>query len=81
MSAPNNEYQPSGEGVEGAHTADTTQNDYKSRTGQSQIPVVGDEARIEDPIDERTADSDAQLGMSPNSNDTRGMVYDTDCCG
>ncbi|KIW65378.1 hypothetical protein PV04_07643 [Phialophora macrospora] len=61
MSAPNDEYRPSGEGVEGAHTTDTTQNDYKSRTGQSQIPVVGDEARIEDPIDERTADSDAQL--------------------
>ncbi|KAJ9610377.1 hypothetical protein H2200_005154 [Cladophialophora chaetospira] len=61
MSAPNDEYQPGSEGVESAHTADTTQNDYKSRTGQSHIPVVADNAAVEDGIDRRTADSDAQL--------------------
>ncbi|EXJ56874.1 hypothetical protein A1O7_07218 [Cladophialophora yegresii CBS 114405] len=66
MSAPGDEYQPGDEGVEAAHTADTTQNDYKSRTGQSHIPVVGDETNVEDPIDERTADSDAQLARDDN---------------
>lgn len=61
--APGDEYQPGTEGVETAHTSDTTQNDYKSRTGQSHIPVVGDESTIEDPIDANTADSDGQLGV------------------
>ncbi len=64
MSAPNDDYQPGSEGVEGGHTADTTQNDYKSRTGQSQIPVVSDDAPIEDGVNGATADSDAQLGSS-----------------
>lgn len=64
MSAPNDDYQPGAAGVESAHTADTTQNDYKSRTGQSHIPVVGDNAGVEDGISRATADSDAQLGSS-----------------
>lgn len=55
MSAPDSEYQPG--------TADASQDDYKSRTGQSEIPVVGDGTRIEDPIDANTADSEEQLGM------------------
>jgi hypothetical protein len=38
-------------------------NDYQSRTGQSEIPVQRDEASIEDPIDPDTADSDKVLGM------------------
>ena len=38
-------------------------NDYASRTGQSEIPVQKDEASIEDPIDADTADSDKTLGM------------------
>jgi hypothetical protein len=38
-------------------------NDYASRTGQSEIPVQKDEAAIEDPIDPDTADSDTVLGM------------------
>ncbi|CAD0098669.1 unnamed protein product [Aureobasidium mustum] len=38
-------------------------NDYQSRTGQSEIPVQKDEATIEDPIDPDTADSDKVLGM------------------
>ncbi|KEF61396.1 uncharacterized protein A1O9_02962 [Exophiala aquamarina CBS 119918] len=61
MSTPNDDYQPGTEGVEASHTADTTQNDYKSRTGQSHIPVVGDDSKIEDPIEANTADSDEQL--------------------
>lgn len=62
MSAPDSEYQPAGEGLEGSTGADTIQNDYKSRTGQSQIPVQSDEAPVEDPIDANSADSDEQLG-------------------
>jgi hypothetical protein len=61
--APGDEFQPGTEGIEAAHAADTTQNDYKSRTGQSHIPVVGDDSNIEDPINANTADSDDQLGM------------------
>ncbi|OAP63319.1 hypothetical protein AYL99_02546 [Fonsecaea erecta] len=59
--APGDEYQPTGEGLEGSTTADTVQNDYKSRTGQSHIPVQGDDAPVEDPIDANKADSDEQL--------------------
>lgn len=42
---------------------DATDNDYASRTGQSEIPVQKDEASVEDPIDPATADSDKTLGM------------------
>lgn len=42
---------------------DSMDNDYASRTGQSEIPVVKDDAQIEDPIaDDGTADSDEALG-------------------
>jgi hypothetical protein len=34
---------------------------YKT-SGNDTVPVVSDDVRIEDPIDARTADSDAQLG-------------------
>jgi hypothetical protein len=37
-------------------------NDYKSRTGQNEIPVQSDEKPVRDPIDAETADSDEQLG-------------------
>lgn len=37
-------------------------NDYKSRTGQSHIPVQGDDKPVEDPINPDTADSDESLG-------------------
>lgn len=60
--APGDEYKPTSEGVEGSAGPDTSQNDYKSRTGQSAIPVQSDEAPVEDPIDAKTADSDEQLG-------------------
>lgn len=42
----------------------TTQDDYASRPGQKDVvPVQSDNAEVEDPIDEETADSDQQLGM------------------
>ena len=63
MSAPNDDYPPGPDGVETSHTADTIQNDYESRSGQSHIPVVADDSNIEDPIDGGIADSDEQLGM------------------
>ncbi len=46
-------------------SGDAVDNDYKSRTGQSHIPVQSDQAPVEDPIDPATADSDETLGMSP----------------
>ena len=39
-------------------------NDYKSRTGQSHIPVQSDDAPVDDPINPETADSDETLGKS-----------------
>jgi hypothetical protein len=45
-------------------TGDFQDNEYQSRTGQSEIPVQTDDKPVEDPIDPDTADSDAQLGMS-----------------
>ena len=42
---------------------DSMDNDYKSRTGQSHIPVQSDDAPVSDPIDPATADSDATLGI------------------
>jgi hypothetical protein len=43
--------------------AGISDNDYKSRTGQSEIPVQSDDAPVESGIDPDTADSDQQLGM------------------
>jgi hypothetical protein len=43
-------------------TGEVQDNDYKSRTGQNEIPVQADDKPVEDPIDPETADSDAQLG-------------------
>ncbi|MCJ1360976.1 hypothetical protein MMC16_000071 [Acarospora aff. strigata] len=40
---------------------DAKDNEYVSRTGQSEIPVQKDEAPVEDPIDPATADTDEQL--------------------
>lgn len=47
---------------DGALAGTVSDNDYVSRTGQSQIPVQKDEAPVEDPIDPATADSVEQLG-------------------
>jgi hypothetical protein len=43
-------------------TGEFQDNEYQSRTGQSEIPVQADDKPVEDPIDPDTADSDAQLG-------------------
>jgi hypothetical protein len=39
-------------------------NEYKSRTGQSEIPVQSDEAGVEATEYDNGGDSDKQLGMS-----------------
>lgn len=41
---------------------DVVDNDYKSRTGQSQIPVQADEAPVEATEYDNGGDTDAQLG-------------------
>ncbi|KAK5071231.1 hypothetical protein LTS08_000130 [Lithohypha guttulata] len=49
-------------GTERPNQPDSVDNDYKSRTGQSTIPVVGDgSADAGGYTDSKTADSDAQL--------------------
>ena len=45
-----------------APTGDVQDPEYKSRTGQSHIPVTDDNVPVEDPINAETADSDQQLG-------------------
>jgi hypothetical protein len=44
---------------------DAVDNDYKSRTGQSEIPVQSDEAAVEATEYDNGGDSDKQLGMLP----------------
>jgi hypothetical protein len=41
---------------------DISDNEYKSRTGQSEIPVVSDNQVEEGGVDPATADSDEMLG-------------------
>jgi hypothetical protein len=59
-------------------TGEVQDNEYQSRTGQSEIPVQSDNKAVEDPIDPDTADSDAQLGKSthhlPSSNVTHQLT-------
>jgi hypothetical protein len=43
-------------------TGNTADNDYKSRTGQSEIPVQTDEAAVESTEYDNGGDSDKQLG-------------------
>jgi hypothetical protein len=43
-------------------TGNAVDNDYKSRTGQSEIPVQADEASVEATEYDNGGDSDAQLG-------------------
>ena len=63
MSSADDQYEQANDTVGGDVPAgDATDNDYTSRTGQSEIPVQRDEAPVEDPIDPATADSDATLG-------------------
>ncbi|KAJ9629067.1 uncharacterized protein PV06_02216 [Exophiala oligosperma] len=76
MSAPQDDYTPGADSIEGASGADTTQNDYKSRTGQSHIPVQNDEAPVEDPIDPNNADSDEQLARDDTDAIDQGNIVD-----
>jgi len=76
MSAPDGEFQPAGDSLEGSNGADTAQNYYKSRTGQSEIPVQSDETPVEDPIDPNTADSDAQLARDDNEAIDQSNILD-----
>ncbi|KAM0714304.1 hypothetical protein Q7P37_010091 [Cladosporium fusiforme] len=55
-------------------SGDFQDNDYKSRTGQNQIPVQSDDKTIEDPIDGNTADSDAQLEADDKNAIDQGNV-------
>jgi hypothetical protein len=45
---------PAGDGI--------SDNDYKSRTGQSEIPVISDDSVEQGGVDSATADSDETLG-------------------
>lgn len=46
----------------------SSETDYVSRQGdKAEIPVQADDVRVEDPIDENTADTDAQLGKHMSS--------------
>ena len=54
-------------------TGEVQDNDYKSRTGQNEIPVQADDKPVEDPIDPETADSDAQLGPLQSSSSIQNI--------
>lgn len=63
MSSADDQYEQQNDTTGGDVPAgDSIDNDYKSRTGQSHIPVQSDTAPVEDPIDPATADSDETLG-------------------
>ena len=60
---------------------DPVDNDYKSRPGQSEIPVVGDDAPVEEPSGTAEPDSDETLRIFhyvPFSNFL--MMYDGARC-
>lgn len=63
----------------GAPTGEVSDNEYVSRQGDRQpIDVVSDEAKVEDPVDPETADSDAQLGkFSPSPAITNAYANST----
>lgn len=56
----------SSENLTDAPTGEFQDNSYVSRSGHKAepLPVQSDDAKIEDPIDPNTADTDEQLGMS-----------------
>ena len=63
MSSADDQYEQANDAVSGdVPSGDVQDNDYASRTGQSEIPVQKDSAPVEDPIDPATADSDKMLG-------------------
>ena len=56
-------YEPDNDAsAEDAPSGNVKDNSHVSRTGQRHVPVVKDDAEIEDPIDPATADSDQTLG-------------------
>ena len=66
MSSADDQYEQQNDTTGGDVPAgDSMDNDYKSRTGQSHIPVQSDDAPVADPIDPATADSDETLGTLP----------------
>ena len=42
--------------------SDIQDDEYKSRTGQDEVPVVADDQPVDTAVDAETADSDEQLG-------------------
>jgi hypothetical protein len=63
MSSPDDQYEQQDDFTSDAPIGNASDNNYTSRTGQSQIPVRKDDAPVEDPIDSATADSGETLGM------------------
>lgn len=63
MSSPDDQYEHQNDFTSDAPIGSVSDNNCKSRTGQSQIPVRKDDAPVEDPINSATADSDETLGM------------------
>ena len=69
MSSADDQYEQQNDAVTGdAPTGDFQDNDYKMRPGEKggPVPVQGDDAKVEDPIDPATADSDETLGKLLN---------------
>ena len=63
MSSADDQYEQKNDATGGDVPAgDSMDNDYKSRSGQYQIPVQKDDAPVHDPIDPANADSDETLG-------------------
>ena len=63
MSSADDQYEQQNDITSGdVPSGDKMDNDYASRTGQSEIPVQKDDAPVEDPIDPASADSDETLG-------------------
>jgi hypothetical protein len=63
MCSPDDQYEQQNNFTSDAPIGNISDNNYTSRTGQSQIPVRKDGAPVEGPIDSATADSDETLGM------------------
>jgi hypothetical protein len=64
MSTANNEYDKQDTATDDIpQGGDTVDNTYASRPGQQQIPVMKDEAPVEQPNDNSNPDSDERLGM------------------
>ncbi|KAF2687469.1 hypothetical protein K458DRAFT_401978 [Lentithecium fluviatile CBS 122367] len=76
MSA-DDQYEQQNDFTSNAPVGDAVDNDYASRTGQSQIPVQKDEASVEDPYDPATADSDEQLVQDEKDAIDRSNIMDT----